>query len=116
MGYILIEEFLFKKLTSHLLLNEDMVQNSFSDKDYWMTGTEACKYLNVSKSMLYAYRRSDFMAFCRIGEAYRYKRADIYKLKARMDAELVESGRFIECQTIIHTEQEVIKAFGKDSL
>lgn len=114
MGYILIEESLFKKLTSHLLSDEDIVQNNFSDKEYWMTGTEACKYLNVSKSMLYAYRRADFISFCRIGETYRYKRADVYKLKAQMDAELVESGKLIECQTIIHTEQEVIEVFEKD--
>ena len=113
MGYILIEEALFKKITSQLLLDEDIVQSRFSEEDYWMTAKQACEYLNISKAMLYAYRRANLVFYCKIGEAYRYKRADVYTLKAQMDKELVESGKLLECHTVVDTEEEAADVLTK---
>lgn len=114
MSYVLMEESLFKKMMSRLLLDEEIIQSRFNEKDYWITAKDACEYLNVSKAMLYAYRRANMLSYCKIGEAYRYKRADVYKLKAQMDQELIESGNVLKCDMVIHTEEEAIKAFEKD--
>ncbi len=114
MNYILIEESLFKKLMSRLLLDEEIVQSRFSEKDYWIRAKEACEHLNVSKAMLHAYRRANMLSYCKIGEAYRYKRADVYKLKMQMDQELAQCGKVLKCHTVIHTEEDAIKAYEKD--
>ena len=53
MSYVLMEESLFKKMMSRLLLDEEILQSRFNEKDYWITGKDAWEYLNVSKGMLY---------------------------------------------------------------
>ena len=51
--------------------------------------------------------------YCRIKEAYHYKRSDVYKMKVSMDKELVESGAILGGCRIIKTEQEALKIFEK---
>ena len=111
MGYILIEESLFKKLMSQLLLDEDIVQSSFSEQDYWMNSKEACKYLNISLSLLNAYRSYNVIGYCKIKEIYSYKRSDVYKLKAQMDSELVQCGKVLKVESVIKTEKQAIREF-----
>lgn len=108
MGYILIEESLFKKMMAQLLLDQDIVQSHFSEEDYWITAKQACEYLNISKAMLNVYRRSNLISYCKIGETYRYKRADVYTLKTQMDKELIESGKLLNCRAVVNSEEEAI--------
>lgn len=110
MEYILIEKSLFEKLMGQLLLDESVVENHFSEEDYWATGKEACEYLNISMAMLNAYRRDNLIFHCKLGEIYRYKKADIYKLKAQMDSELVESGRILANCKLIGSKEDAISA------
>ncbi len=113
MGYILMEELLFKRLMGRLLLDEDMSGGQFTEQDYWMTGKEVCDYLNISKALLSAYRHSNILFHIKIKEIYHYKRGEVYKLKAQMDAELLDSGKLLGCLQIINTEDDAVKTFGK---
>jgi hypothetical protein len=114
MGYILMEESLFKRLMRRLLLDKDITGGEFTEKDYWMTGKEVCHYLNISTALLNAYRKSNILFYCRIKEIYHYKRSEVYKLKAHMDVELLESGKLLGCIQMIDTEKNAIKVFEKD--
>ena len=113
MGYILIEESLFNRLIKQQLLDEDIFLNDFSEDYYWMTGNEVCDYLKISKALLNAYRNSHILFHCKVRETYRYKRAEVHKLKTEMDAELVESGKLIKCQ-LVDTEEQATKVLEKN--
>lgn len=113
MGYILMEESLFKRLMGRLLLDEDVQGGRFTEQDYWMTGREVCDYLNISKALLSAYRHSNILFCIRIKEIYHYKRAEVYKLKAQMDADMLDGGQLLDCTRMIETEKEAMKTVEK---
>lgn len=115
MGYILIEESLFKKMTSRWLSKEEVVMEDFSETDYWMSGKEVCKYLNISNAILCAYRSEKILFYCRIKSIYHYKRGEVYKLKAQMNKELVESGFLLGECTVIDNEEQAYTVTGKDN-
>ena len=46
-------------------------------KEEWMSGEEACEFLNVSKKSLQRYRDAGKLAYSRAGRAVRYKKSDI---------------------------------------
>jgi len=114
MGYILIEESLYRRLMCQILLDEDIMESRFSEQDYWMNGKEACRYLNISQAMLNKYRNSNMIGYCKMRDTYSYKRADVYRLKAQMDAELVEAGKTLKIEHVIETEKQAIRLFEED--
>jgi hypothetical protein len=114
MSYILIDESLFRSLMGRILNQLTDVSYRFSETDYWVTGKEVCELLNISQGMLSAYRKNNLLFYCRIKETYRYKRAEVYKLKAEMDRELVESGAMLDGCKIINSEAEAIQIFEKE--
>lgn len=107
MGYILIEESAFRNLMERITgQGEEDIRYDFTESDYWMNGKDVCDYLRISHALLNSYRRDNTLCSCRIKEIYHYKRADVYKLKAIMDKELVESGLLLgECKVIDNEEQ-----------
>ncbi|GHT40121.1 hypothetical protein FACS189437_05290 [Bacteroidia bacterium] len=109
MSYILIEENLFRSLMGRMLNQLTDVKYQFSETDYWMTGKEACEFLNISQGILNAFRKNNILFHCRIKDIYHYKRAEVYKLKADMDRELVESGVVLGDCKVINSEAEAIK-------
>ena len=113
MNYVLIEESLFRSLMGRILNQATDVNYRFEESDYWMKGKEVCEFLNISQGTLNAFRNSEMLFSCRIKEIFHYKRADVYKLKATMDKEAVESGAIPgECR-IINTESEALENFGQ---
>jgi len=118
MSYVLIEENLFRSLMGRILNQAMDVNYRFSETDYWMTGKEVCEFLNITSGTLSAFRKNDMLFYCRIKDVYHYKRSDVYKMKANMDKELVESGALLGGCHVINTELEALKAFeeGRDDL
>lgn len=113
MSYILMEESLFKRLMGKLQPNEDMTVREFTEEDYWMSSREVCDCLHITKSLLNSYRFYKLLFHIKIKEIYHYKRAEVYKLKARMDAEMLDSGQLLGCARIIETEKEAMKTIEK---
>jgi hypothetical protein len=113
MSYILMEESLFRSLMGRILNQATDVNYRFSETDYWMNGKKVCEFLNISQGLLSALRKNNMLFYCRIKEAYHYKRSDVYKMKVSMDKELVESGAILGGCRIIKTEQEALKIFEK---
>ncbi len=111
MSYILMEEGLFRTLMGRIINQTTDVNYRFSETDYWMNGKEVCDFLNISPGVLNAFRKNDMLFCCRIKDVYHYKRSDVYKMKAQMDRELVESGALLGGCHIINTETEALKAF-----
>lgn len=111
MGYILMEESLFRSLMSRMLNQAMNVQYQFSEADYWMNGKEVCEFLNISQGLLSAFRKNNMLFYCRIKDVYHYKRANVYKMKTEMDKELIESGAILGDCRIINTEMETLQLF-----
>lgn len=116
MGYILIEESVFRTLMKRIACEEENnVRYDFTGSDYWMNGKETCRYLQISVALLNAYRRDNTICCCKISETYHYKRADVYKLKAQMDRELIESGVLLGGCVAIDNEEQAYSVFDKDT-
>lgn len=118
MSYVLMEESLFRSLMGRMVNQATDVNYRFSETDYWMNGKEVCDFLNISPGVLSAFRKNDMLFCCRIKDVYHYKRSDVYKMKANMDKELIESGAVLGGCRIINTETEALTAFhnGIDGL
>lgn len=116
MSYILIEESAFKRLMERITgKEENNVRYDFTEVDYWMNGKEVYDYLQVSKAVLNAYRWNNTLCYCRIKGLYHYKRSDVYKLKALMDKELVESGLLLGECAVIDNEEQAYSVLNKNN-
>jgi len=111
MSYILIEESVFRMLMERIMHEQaENVRYDFTESDYWMNGKDVCDYLHISQALLNSHRRDNTLCCCKIKGIYHYKRADVYKLKAQMDGELVESGSLLGECTVINNEKQAYKA------
>jgi len=109
MGYILIEESVFRQLINRV---DPQVRYDFTESDYWMNGKDTCDYLQISQALLNSYRRNNTLSYIKKQEIYYYKRADVYKLKSSMDKELLDSGSLIGECLIVNTHEDFSRFFG----
>ncbi len=117
MSYILMEESVFRKLMDRITgEGETELRYDFTESDYWMSGKEASEYLQASKALMNTYRRENTLCYCKISETYHYKRADVYKLKARMDKELVQGGFLLGECIVIDNEEQAFTTYRKGNL
>jgi hypothetical protein len=105
-----MEESLFNRLMGKLQPNEDMTVKEFTEEDYWMSSREVCEYLHITKSILNAYKFYKLLFHIQIKGIHHYKRAEVYKLKAQMDVEMLDGGQLLDCVRLIETEREAVKA------
>lgn len=116
MSYILIEESVFRNLMKRIKgdNDNDNVRYDFTESDYWMNGKDVCQYLQISQALLDAFRRNNTLCYCKIKGLYHYKKADVYKLKAQMDKELIDSGALLGECIVLDNEKQVDGAFDED--
>jgi len=63
--------------------------------------------------MLNAFHKNNMLFLFRKKETFHYERTEVYKLKATMDRELVESGAILGGCHVINAKSEALEAFLK---
>ena len=65
---------------SHAKEQQEFFENGNSEKQVWMTTTEAAKYLRVSKWSLLNFVSSGRVPYYKLGRSNRYRREDLDNL------------------------------------